>query len=119
VLGLYDSVAGELTIEDPVPANLFNDVFPHGEPLSLFPALVREGPGFRARPGAIIQGLLRRCPQDLDADASVGFADLLEVLAAWGSYDPCPPFIAPDIDRDCTIGFSDVLALLGAWGPCP
>ena len=58
------------------------------------------------------------CPADPDGSGEVGFADLLAVLAAWGQYEPCPPFVAEDLDQDCMVGFSDLLAVLAAWGPC-
>ena len=58
------------------------------------------------------------CPADFDGSGDVGFADLLAVLAAWGPYEPCPPFVAEDLDQDCMVGFSDLLAVLAAWGPC-
>ncbi len=43
------------------------------------------------------------CPWDLDGSGTVGIADLLALLAAWG--DPW--------------GIKDLLAILGNWGPCP
>ena len=55
------------------------------------------------------------CPWDLDANASVGVADLLALLAQWGT-DPGGP---PDFDGNGNVGVSDLLALLANWGPCP
>ncbi len=55
------------------------------------------------------------CPADLDGDGSVGFGDLLAVLAAWGACEDCPE----DIDESGEVDFNDVLAVLSAWGPCP
>lgn len=52
------------------------------------------------------------CPADLDLDSLVGTADLLALLAAWGSP-------GADLDRDGTTGINDLLILLSAWGPCP
>lgn len=52
---------------------------------------------------------------DLDGDGNVGTADLLELLAAWGT-DPGGP---PDFDGDGNVGTSDLLYLLSSWGPCP
>ncbi|MHC4414589.1 MAG: hypothetical protein ACYS0G_04830 [Planctomycetota bacterium] len=57
----------------------------------------------------------QECPWDLDGDGSVGVADLLQLLAAWGS-DPGGP---PDFDGDGFVGVTDLVALLGAWGECP
>ena len=59
------------------------------------------------------------CPEDVDGDGGVGFGDLLAVLATWGPYDPCPPFLPEDVDEDCAVGFSDLLRVLAAWGLCP
>ena len=55
------------------------------------------------------------CPADLDGDTSVGFGDLVQLLAAWG---PCPGCDA-DLDDDDEVGFGDLVQLLAAWGPCP
>lgn len=55
------------------------------------------------------------CPGDLTGDGSVGVADLLELLAAWG---PNPGHPA-DLTGDGNVGVADLLALLAAWGPCP
>ena len=57
------------------------------------------------------------CPADVDENGTVGFADLLLILGAWG---PCPPEgeCPADVDEDGTVSFADLLLLLGAWGPC-
>ncbi len=55
------------------------------------------------------------CPWDLDGGGAVGIADLLALLAAWGT-DPGGP---PDFDGDGLVGITDLLAMLGAWGDCP
>ncbi|MHC5114834.1 MAG: choice-of-anchor J domain-containing protein [Planctomycetota bacterium] len=55
------------------------------------------------------------CPADLNGNGSVDFADILEVIAAWG---PCACCTA-DVDGSGDIGFGDILAIIGAWGPCP
>jgi hypothetical protein len=54
------------------------------------------------------------CPADASGDGTVGFDDLLSLLAAWG---PCPGCPA-DIDGNQVIDFADVLSVLAAWGPC-
>jgi len=54
------------------------------------------------------------CPGDLDLDASVGFTDLVGLLAAWG---PCPD-CAADLDGDDVVGLTDLVQLLASWGPC-
>ena len=58
------------------------------------------------------------CPYDLDDDGQVGFNDLLQVLASWGS---CPGGGAPcpyDFDESGDVGFTDVLEILSNWGSC-
>ncbi len=53
------------------------------------------------------------CPQDIDRDGQVGFADVLAILAAWGDTGG-----AEDIDGDGVVGFGDVLEVLAHWGAC-
>ena len=55
------------------------------------------------------------CPWDLDGSGSVSTADLLGLLAAWGT-DPGGP---PDFNGDGTVSTADLLELLGNWGACP
>ncbi len=50
-------------------------------------------------------------PADVNGDGTVGFDDLLGVLAAFGTCDGCPE----DVDGDGTVGFDDVLEVLAAW----
>ena len=52
------------------------------------------------------------CPWDFDGDGDVDTADLLHLLACWGT--PCG-----DVDGDGDTDTADLLALLGAWGECP
>ncbi len=60
------------------------------------------------------QGTTDCCPWDLDADGSVGAADLLSLLVSWGPCKGCPA----DFDGNGNVGASDLLALLVNWGPC-
>ena len=55
------------------------------------------------------------CPWDLDGNDVVGAADLLLLLAGWGT-DPGGP---PDFDGDGNVGAEDLRILLRNWGPCP
>ena len=57
-------------------------------------------------------------PADLDADGDVDAADLAQLLATWGVYGPCPPFIPSDFDQDCDVDAADLADLLAAWGSC-
>ena len=74
-------------------------------------------------PGGEVRGQIvfpdKPCPTDLDGNGDIGFDDLLEVLATWGPYDPCPPYEPQDFDRNCDVGFADLLDVLATWGPCP
>jgi len=54
------------------------------------------------------------CPPDVDGSFFVDFADLLQILGAWGPCDDC----LEDLDGDGDVGFSDVLTVLRDWGPC-
>lgn len=54
-------------------------------------------------------------PADLNGDGSVGTADLLLLLAAWGPCNDCGD-CDPDLDGDCAVSTADLLILLGAWG---
>ena len=51
------------------------------------------------------------CPADFDGDSDVDTADLLFLLAAWGTADG-------DVDGDSDTDTADLLALLGSWGAC-
>ncbi|MDY7107550.1 MAG: hypothetical protein SYC29_02840, partial [Planctomycetota bacterium] len=52
------------------------------------------------------------CPADFDGDGDVDTADLLYLLAAWGTGDG-------DVDGDGDTDTADLLALLANWGQCP
>jgi hypothetical protein len=57
----------------------------------------------------------RPCRSDINRDHSVGVADLLLVLAAFGGRDACGQ--AEDIaGEDCVVNVSDVLAVLSDFG---
>ncbi len=64
---------------------------------------------------AFVMTPVSACVADLDGDGDVGTADLLTLLAAWGT-DPGGP---PDFDGDGNVGTMDLLELLANWGPCP
>jgi len=53
-------------------------------------------------------------PGDLDGDGDVDFADLLQLLSAWG---PCTsiPECFEDLDGSGEVGFGDLLILLANW----
>jgi hypothetical protein len=55
------------------------------------------------------------CPEDLDGDGAVAFADLTQLLSQWGACAGCPE----DLDGDGAVAFADLTQLLGQWGPCP
>lgn len=81
---------------------------------------VIDGPGawsIDADGGAVTITLVTPpLPGDVDDDGTVGFADLLAVLQAWGPCPmPCPPACTGDLDGDCLVGFSDLLLVLQNW----
>ena len=53
---------------------------------------------------------------DLDGSGSVGAADLLALLASWGSCPDLPETCPADLDLDNIVGASDLLILLANWG---
>jgi hypothetical protein len=55
------------------------------------------------------------CPQDVNENGTVDFADVLAVIGSWGSCPGCPA----DVNGDDVVNFADILVILGAWGPCP
>jgi hypothetical protein len=63
----------------------------------------------------LIAGDVFPCPADVDVSGSVGFDDLLAILAAWGPCEDC----REDLDGDREVGLDDLLAVLASWGPCP
>ena len=56
-----------------------------------------------------------QCEGDLDADGDVDVADLLTLIAAWGTCDGC----SADFDGDNDVDVADLLTLIAAWGACP
>ncbi|MDY7108716.1 MAG: right-handed parallel beta-helix repeat-containing protein [Planctomycetota bacterium] len=58
-------------------------------------------------------GAFETCPGDVDRDGTVSTADLLPLLAAWGTSDS-----AADINCDGIVDTADLLSLLGGWGVC-
>ena len=67
--------------------------------------------GFWDAPGAVTPD----DPADLDGDGSVGFSDLLILLASWGTCPSPPDPCVADINDDGSVGFGDLLILLAAW----
>ncbi|MHC5115131.1 MAG: hypothetical protein ACYTGP_11975 [Planctomycetota bacterium] len=55
------------------------------------------------------------CTPDLNGNGAVDFADILEIIAAWGPCDGC----AADLSGNGAADFADILVVIGAWGPCP
>jgi hypothetical protein len=52
---------------------------------------------------------------DLDADGTVGPADLSALLAGWGPVDPLARFL--DLNDDGEIGAADLAGILSSWDP--
>jgi hypothetical protein len=55
------------------------------------------------------------CPADIDGSGTAGTADLLALLASWGTATP-GPYQGGDTTGDATVGTADLLVLLAAWG---
>ncbi|MCI0365394.1 MAG: hypothetical protein L0Y44_15850 [Phycisphaerales bacterium] len=58
------------------------------------------------------------CPGNVNNDGLVDVNDLLAVIAAWGPYTACPPFIPADLDLNCMVDVNDLLIVIASWGPC-
>jgi hypothetical protein len=56
------------------------------------------------------------CPEDLNGNGNVDFADILAIIAAWG---PCVGECPEDLNGNGQVDFADILAVIGAWGSCP
>jgi len=54
------------------------------------------------------------CLGDINDDAVVDVADLLELIAAWGTCADC----GGDLDGDGVVDVQDLLILIAAWGDC-
>ena len=52
---------------------------------------------------------------DIDGDGLVTFADLLELLSAWGACPAPPAACDADLDDSGSVGFDDLLMLLSNW----
>jgi hypothetical protein len=59
----------------------------------------------------------RLCP-DVECDNTVGFSDLLAVLADWGPCPGCASDVAPPVVGDGEVDFADLLRVLASWGVC-
>jgi hypothetical protein len=63
--------------------------------------------------GAYEYQLPSPCPADVNGDGEVDVADLLIILALWGSAEPLG-----DVNGDGIVDVQDLLEVLSAWGPC-
>ncbi|MHC5114596.1 MAG: hypothetical protein ACYTGP_09235 [Planctomycetota bacterium] len=54
------------------------------------------------------------CPEDLNGNLCVDFADILRVISVWGPCPGCPE----DLNGNDSADFADILVIIGAWGPC-
>ncbi|MBT5366309.1 MAG: hypothetical protein HOI88_03085 [Phycisphaerae bacterium] len=53
------------------------------------------------------------CNEDFSNNGIVDVADILVLIADWGSTDP-----AHDLDSDGIVNVADLLIMIAAWGPC-
>lgn len=64
----------------------------------------------------LLSGATKSCASDINMDSTVGIADLLLLIDAWGN---CPDgYCSEDINQDSTINISDLLKLIDNWGSC-
>jgi hypothetical protein len=95
-----------------------NDIFLTDDGMLYFFASLRNAAGedlgsFGTGGDAFLRiALGAECPADFDGDGDVDTADLLHLLACWGT--DCG-----DVDGDGDTDTADLLALLAAWGECP
>jgi hypothetical protein len=54
------------------------------------------------------------CPEDLNTNGAVDFADILIIIANWGC-TTCP---TEDLNGNGTVDFADILLVIANWGPC-
>jgi hypothetical protein len=80
--------------------------------LGLFKAVVSQ-PDFMLSNGTVVPLGLEPCPADVDGNSNVDIADLLAVIAAWGTNNA-----AADVNNDGTVNITDLLAVIAAWGKC-
>jgi hypothetical protein len=64
---------------------------------------------------SVLLNACRMCSADLDGSGSVDFADILTIIAAWGT---CPPVCPEDLDGSGAVDFADILIVLASWGDC-
>ena len=76
---------------------------------------IEQDPTRDANGNGILDECENPCPEDLDLNGTVDFADLLLLL---GSYGPCLPGepCPADVDQSGEVDFADLLSVLGAWG---
>lgn len=119
VLEFVEDGAGELTLAD--------DPYLEGVPTGDFLCIARSwsnfdpgvhvGPAWNHVTPTEFSESIPDCRADIDGDGSVGVADLLILLAAWGTEHPYAD-IGPD-GGDGTVDVTDLLELVAAWGDCP
>ena len=80
-------------------------------------SVIATGAGGIELRGAFVTGQfdVSSCLGDTSGDGFVSFADLTELLTAWGPCSCCPS----DLDQTGSVGFGDLSILLTSWGECP
>jgi hypothetical protein len=71
-----------------------------------------QGPGTTCDSGVCEPN---NCLADITGDGTVGVADILALIEAWGACSNC----AADINDDGNVNIIDLLEVVGAWGACP
>ncbi len=96
--GVFNSITGVISFDEPLECILFNDVFPQGIDLIAYPAFAPSPaqPGafdLRAKSVTFLEfeaPLPSFCPGDADGNRVVNFNDITTVLGFWLSNCPLP-----------------------------
>jgi hypothetical protein len=111
---IADDIEWVSSVDGPIGTGRIFTVDDLSDGLHLISAFATDSDGNTIQTSKGIQISVRDATTpDLDRDGTVGFGDLLEILAAFG---PCDDFCPGDLDLDGMVGFSDILELLAAWG---
>ena len=77
--------------------------------IDLAPAMSANSPAI----GVYLNATALACPEDTNGDDVVDVADLLAIIAAWGSNNA-----SADLDGNGIVDVADLLMIISAWGPC-
>ena len=113
ILPVYESIA-MLWKETPIIHSLHEQV--PNTPFSTQVVSMNEHGDVLIKADSLFWILTETCESDLNDDGTVGVADLLFLLSAWGDtgIEPC----GADLDGSNVIDVGDVLVVIDTWGAC-